>query len=229
MRLKKGFTIYRFREYPVTYGLITLNLIVFLITVIFSGGGFDIDIETLINFGASNGIYVILGGEQWRLFTAMFLHGGAIHILTNMLSLWFVGRAIERIIGAIPYLVIYLLSGTIGGLISIYFHNNGVGIGASGAIFGIFGAMAGVAFADRYRFIYFEEFFKNFGVILLINIALGVMVDAIDLSAHIGGLAMGILGGYMVGRGERVLWLYVIFSITLYSILYNYLFNLFSF
>ncbi len=66
-------------------------------------------------------------------------------------------------------------------------------------------------------------------MILLINIALGVMVDAIDLSAHIGGLAMGILGGYMVGRGERVLWLYVIFSITLYSILYNYLLNLFSF
>jgi len=67
--------------------------------------------------------------------------------------------------------------------------------------------------------IYFEEFFKNFGVILLINIALGVMVDAIDLSAHIGGLAMGILGGYMVGRGERVLWL--LCNILYYAILHT--------
>jgi len=72
----------------VTYTLIIINISIFLITLLSSSNGFDIDLETLIYFGASNGILVVIYKEIWRLFSAMFLHGSLIHIAMNMLSLW---------------------------------------------------------------------------------------------------------------------------------------------
>jgi len=180
-----------------------------------------------LNFGASNGILVVIYGEFWRLFSAMFLHGSLLHITFNMLSLWFVGRAVEGWISRFSYLVIYFSSGIIGGLVSIYFHPNTVAIGASGAIFGIFGAMGGFVFANRERLIYLENFLKEFGVILLLNFLIGVVFDSIDLSAHIGGLIVGFIGGLMVGISKRLIFIYLIGSIVFAILFYRYLESIF--
>jgi len=228
IKLKKGFTIYSFNQYPVTNGLILINIVLFLVTLIFSSSGLDIDFTTLLNFGASNGVLVILYGEAWRLFSAMFLHGNLLHVTMNMLSLWFVGRVVEHWFSKLAYLAIYFASGVIGGLISIYFHPNTVAIGASGAIFGIFGAMGGFVLVNRNRLASFEEFIKQFGVILLLNLLIGVVFESVDLSAHIGGLIVGFVGGLMVGRSNRLLSLYIAVSALISTLLYYYLVDIFS-
>jgi len=186
-----------------------------------------VDSESLLNFGALNGILVIVYGEFWRLLSGMFLHGGLLHIAFNMLSLWFVGRVVESWINGYSYLVIYFISGVIGGLLSIYFHPDTVAIGASGAIFGIFGAMGGFVFANRERLIYFENFLKEFGVILLLNLFIGIIFDSVDLSAHIGGLVAGFIGGLMVGVSKRLTIPYLIISLILIILFYEYLESIF--
>ena len=140
-----------------------INIVIFLLP--FLG---VISSNDLLEFGAINGVLVVVYGELWRLVTAIFLHGGFEHIFMNMLSLWFVGRVVERWFDNFSYIIIYFISGLIGGLVSIYSHPIGVAIGASGAIFGIFGAMAGIVIVNRRRMeAQFKAFIREFGVILL--------------------------------------------------------------
>jgi len=158
----------------------------------------------------------------------MFLHGSLLHITMNMLSLWFVGRVVESWFDKFSYLIIYFASGIIGGLVSIYFHPNTVAIGASGAIFGIFGAMVGFVLVNRNRLASFEEFLKQFGIILLLNLGIGVIFDSVDLSAHVGGLIIGLIGGYMCAKSRNFKYIYLVISIVTTIFLYNYLVGVFS-
>ncbi len=154
----------------------------------------------------------------------MFLHGGLEHIAMNMLSLWFVGRVVEVWFNKVSYLSIYLISGLMGGLISIYMHPVTVGIGASGAIFGIFGAMAGIVIVHRKRMeAQFKAFIRDFGIILLLNLVIGVVFESVDLSAHIAGLIMGIIGGAMVGKSPKNMILFIVISTLIMSFIYSYL------
>ncbi len=178
--------------------------------------------DNLIKYGAINGVLVVVYKEFWRLFTAMFLHGGFEHIFMNMLSLWFVGRVVERWFDRFSYITIYFISGLIGGLISIYTHPIGVAIGASGAIFGIFGAMAGVVIVNKKRMeTQFKIFIKEFGIILLLNLIIGIIFESVDLSAHIGGLIIGLIGGAMVAKGY--IKSYIILSIIIMALIYSYI------
>jgi len=178
--------------------------------------------EYLLSVGAIYGPSVIRQGEIWRLCTAMFLHGGLEHIAMNMLSLWFVGRVVEVWFNKISYLSIYLISGIVGGLVSIYVHPTTVGIGASGAIFGIFGAMAGVVTIHRKRMeAQFKEFINQFGIILLLNLIIGIAFASVDLSAHITGLIIGMVGGAVVGKNSNNIWLYIAIMSILIVLLYN--------
>lgn len=184
----------------------------------------DTSSEYLLSVGAMFGPAVVLNGEIWRLFTAMFLHGGLEHIAMNMLSLWFVGRVVEVWFNKISYLSIYLISGVMGGLISIYMHPVTVGIGASGAIFGIFGAMAGIVIVHRKRMeAQFKAFIRDFGVILLLNLVIGVFFESVDLSAHIAGLITGIIGGTMVGKNPKNIWLFIAIMTIIMVLIYSYL------
>jgi len=184
--------------------------------------------EYLLSIGAMFGPSIILDGELWRLVTAMFLHGGIEHIAMNMLSLWFVGRVVESWFDRVSYISIYFISGLVGGLISIYMHPITVGIGASGAIFGIFGALSGMVIVHRKRMEeQFKSFMKEFGIILLLNLVIGVVFQSVDLSAHIAGLIVGMIGGAMVAKSYKMIWIYIaimtIFMILFYSYLYSYL------
>lgn len=196
-----------FSRYPLTYGIIVLNLFVFLISIVLSGDIVDIDLQTLVDMGALYGPLVVLKGEWWRLLSAMFLHGGMTHILMNMFSLYLIGRGMELYFSRTAYITIYLFSGLAGGVASLYMHPESVGIGASGAIFGVFGALGGffLAHRDRIATERGREILKDFAVIIGLNLFLGLSVASIDMSAHVGGLLTGFVGGFLVARSQKAL------------------------
>ena len=166
--------------------------------------------DTLVACGGLYGPALFEGGEWWRLFTAMFLHGGPEHLALNMISLYIVGRMMELYFRPLDYLLIYFLSGIGGFLLSLSLHPQTVIIGASGAIFGIFGALGGFALFHRERLgRRYHEFLKEFGIVLGLNLLFDLAVPEIDMSAHIGGLLLGGIGGYLASGYRRFFYLFV--------------------
>jgi len=175
-----------------TWFLIAVNLLVWI--AMEANGGSE-DQEVLLNFGAMFGPF-IAGGEYWRLFTAMFLHAGAMHLIFNGLALLIFGKMTERIFGLYRFVIIYVLSGLAGSTASFAFNDAVVGAGASGAIMGILGAVAAFYFIRRNNLGGGDrQIFKGLFVIAGINVILGFTIQGIDNWAHMGGLA----GGFVIG------------------------------
>ncbi|MCK7487606.1 MAG: rhomboid family intramembrane serine protease [Bacillus subtilis] len=129
-----------------TGSIVVVNSIVFLLQAIF--GGFSS--VQLVAWGGLWPSYVRAYGEYWRLITSMFLHGGLLHIVSNLFVLYILGTALERTVGPLRYLALYTLSGLGGGLAVLYLGaQNTVTIGASGAIYGIIGALLYITFQNQ--------------------------------------------------------------------------------
>jgi rhomboid protease GluP len=168
-------------------------------------------------------------GELYRLFPSIFLHADAMHIVMNMVSLYIVGTMVEKLFSKSAYLGIYFASALFGSFASIYMHLGGQAVGASGAIFGLFGALAGFAFVHRNTMRnQFISFMKNFGVILLLNLVIGFVFPSIDISAHVGGLVAGMVGGFMIAKSPQYLWAYLVLSLLLLWLSYGYLTGLYA-
>lgn len=177
-----------------TYVLIAANLLIF-IAMLFSGAGFwHSPNEVQLNWGANFGP-ATQDGEWWRLGTAMFLHFGVIHLLLNAFSLWDAGQLVERMYGRIRFVGLYLLSGLFGNLLSLVVQGNqAVAGGASGAVFGVYGAALVFLWRERAA-ISKGEFKWLFGggiAFSLLAIVLGFIIPGIDNAAHIGGFLAGI-------------------------------------
>lgn len=201
-----------------------INIIAFLLPLLEGVNVMNMSAKYLASIGGLFGPSVILEGEIWRLVSAMFLHGGIEHILMNMLSLFIVGRSLEMFFSKTSYLIIYFISAFVGSLISIYFHPVTVGIGASGAIFGLFGALIGFVLVHRKRMQDdFMEFMKSFGLLLLLNLGIGLLFPSVDLSAHIGGLVAGIIGGIFVALHPKNIWIYLGLMLFVMYLFYSYL------
>ncbi|SDY54285.1 rhomboid protease GluP [Evansella caseinilytica] len=175
-----------------TYLLMGIILAVFAIIEIF---GSSTDTQTLIRFGAKFNP-LILEGEWWRFFSAMFLHIGIVHLLMNSLALFYLGSTVERIYGTSRFIFIYFVAGFAGSLASFAF-NEQVSAGASGAIFGCFGAL--LYFGMMHRRLFFRTMGMNVIVILIINLVFGFVVQVVDNGAHIGGLIGGFFASVIVG------------------------------
>ena len=213
-----------FKQNKITYTLIILNILAYVVSALLSKSVIDMDMEVLVKMGALFGPITVLGGEWWRLFTAMFLHGGMTHLLMNMFSLYLIGRGVEQYFNTTSYLIIYLFSGLLGGLASLYMHPASVGIGASGAIFGIFGAMAGFFLAHREKIeSHTKAFMKEFAIIIGINLVIGFSIPSVDVSAHIGGLIIGFIGGYIISKNPKRVWFYSIAMICIMIPVMQYL------
>ena len=132
----------------VTYTIIVINLLVYAILALLSQS-LDISQNVLIKAGAQQTAYIEANGQYWRIFTAMFLHLSLFHVGVNMLSLFFIGRVVETFYGHWRYLVIYLVSGIVGGIATFFLQPDAWAVGASGAIFGVFGALGVFYVADR--------------------------------------------------------------------------------
>lgn len=211
-------------DYKITYTLIVINVVVYIVSAFFSQSLIDMNVEVLVDMGALYGPYVVLKSEWWRLFVAMFLHGGMTHLLMNMFSLYLIGRGVERYFSAKAYIAIYLFSGLLGGLASLSMHQDSVGVGASGAIFGVFGALAGFFLAHREQIAsHTKLFMKDFAAIIGLNLVIGFSIASIDVSAHLGGLIVGFIGGYMVSKKSAWLWYYVITMTLCMIAIMNYL------
>lgn len=177
------------------------------VTYILMGLCFLMYIVTLI-MGGSNVIYLILGanyapliknGEIFRLITYAFLHGSIIHLLVNMYSLFIVGRQIENNFGKVRLLIIYFISALSGGLLSALF-SDGISIGASGAIFGLLGAL--LYFGLHFRLYLTDALISKIIPIIILNLLIGFTVTGIDNACHIGGLIGGFLASMAVGVPE---------------------------
>jgi rhomboid protease GluP len=152
--------------------------------------------NALLSHGALLGIDV-MHGEWWRIVTSAFLHGSEIHILFNMIALWQVGTFIEMIYGAPRMAFIYFFAMLGSGLGVTYFTPDEVTVGASGAIFGLFGALgvAGLRMGERGR-----DIFKQTIGIVVINLIIGFTLPNISNAGHIGGLVFGTFAGLLLFR-----------------------------
>lgn len=183
----------------ITYALIISNIIMFLMTVLSGGSLFDISPNLLYEFGGLvNYGHMQSPIELYRLITSMFLHAGIIHLAFNLYALYILGPQLESFFGKIKYILIYLISGIIGGLTSMIFQQDTVvSVGASGAIFGLIGAF--IFFGYHHR-VYFGTVIKSQIIpLLLINLVLGFTLSGINMFAHIGGLIGGVLSAKAVG------------------------------
>ena len=213
-----------FKRFRITYSLIGLNLLFYAITILYTGSVVDMPAGGLVDLGAIYGPFVVVEGEWWRLLTAMFLHGGMTHLLMNMFSLYIIGRPMELYFSPKSYLSLYFLTGIVGGLVSIAVHPETVAIGASGAIFGVFGALSGYFFAYRRELgEHAQQFMKDFALIIGINLILGFSIPNIDVSAHAGGLVSGLIGGLIVARHPERLWVFMIGMLLVAAGFYFYL------
>jgi len=133
----------------ITYVLIALNVLVWLVTLVLGGSVLQTPLDTLFNLGG-NAAYEVQHGEWWRLLSAIFLHAGVVHLVINMIGLYSVGVAVERIYGPVAYVLIYLGAGLLGSALSLSFSaQHAIGVGASGAVFGVAGAW--LVAVSRYR------------------------------------------------------------------------------
>ena len=197
-RSKIAEKIFTYKKPIITYTLIAICILMFAMMYIFGNGSEDI--QTLINFGA-NLDTLVKEGEVYRLFTCMFLHIGTFHIICNMYSLYIIGKEVENLFGKWKFLVIYILSGICGSILSIAFSYDKVSAGASGAIFGLLGAL--LYFGYYYRTYLGSTITSSVLPVIIINLIIGFLNPEISNAAHIGGLIGGILTTMLVGVPDK--------------------------
>ncbi len=178
--------------------LLDINLAVFALMVLSGAGFFSFRGEDLLAWGA-NFRPALDGAGSLRLLTSMFLHGGLIHLLMNMYGLLIAGTLLEPVLGSFRLMTAYLLTGLAGSIASVMFHPATVSVGASGAIFGLFGLLlVAMAMGDPRVAALRRVFMTNVLFFVALNLALGFMLPGIDNAAHIGGFLVGALLGFLI-------------------------------
>ena len=192
----------RVRRIPVTQLLVIINLLVFIAMLAGGAGLWHSSNSVQLAWGANFGP-ATQDGEWWRLGSAMFLHFGAIHLALNLWALWDGGQLVERMYGHARFAGIYFASGLAGNLLSLVAHRGlAVSGGASGAIFGMYGALLIFLWRER-RNLHPQEFrwfFWGASGFAGITLVLGLLITGIDNAAHTGGFLAGILGGIIFAR-----------------------------
>ena len=186
-----------FEAFPATSVLIAINVIVFLIEIAGGGGGLSAPSPNMIfNYGLAAPF--ISEGEVYRLVTAGFLHASLFHIGFNMLLLFFLGRLLEPALGTPRFLVLYFASLLAGSLGALILEPNSIGIGASGAIFGLAGATFIIA---RGRGM--DALAGQIGFLIVINLVFSFTARNISIGAHVGGLIGGVICALAIVAGEK--------------------------
>lgn len=182
------------RRAPLTYALLAANILVFIALEVSGGSQNPL---VLLEWGAKF-TPAIRAGQPWRLITAMFLHAGVLHLAVNSYSLHNLGNVVERLFGTPRFALIYLIGGVWGSLASTFMSDPRVlGVGASGAIFGLAGCLFyfGLRYPDHFRVLAGWRFIA----IVLVNLLIGFSSSHIDGYAHIGGLVGGFAAALALG------------------------------
>ena len=179
---------------PATVGLVALNVLVYLVTV-YQGAGVSQPGGQVFNDGALVGALIYTDGDWYRLVTAMFLHASLLHLAFNMLALYWLGTIVEHALGSWRFLLLYLVSGIAGSAGALVLSNpTAVTVGASGAIYGIMGALLVLEYRATGSFAG-----QALGLIVL-NLALTFAIPNISVGGHLGGLAGGILATFALAH-----------------------------
>lgn len=175
----------------VTYLLVGIMVFIFILMYVLGNG--SLDTKTLYNFGG-----LVKDGAFYRNITSMFLHIGIIHLVMNMWALILLGKQVENFYGHIKTLIIFIFSGLVGNLLSVILMNERtISAGASGAIFGLMGAL--LYFAINQRTIMGEALKREILPVIIINLMAGFMLSGINMYAHIGGFIGGIIISVALG------------------------------
>jgi rhomboid protease GluP len=209
---------------PATYVLVGINVAVFVLMLLRHVSGVSPTPEQLMQWGANNAGSVLVDGEWWRVVTAMFVHVGIIHLATNMWCLWNLGLLAEPLMGSFGVVAVYVLTGAAGNLLSVLWNGRHIagilpqvpagldpavyfppGAGASGAVFGIAGALIVLLKSStlpvpleelkrlRKSVIYFAAINLVIGLTISLDVVSSRTGISIDNSAHLGGVLCGLL------------------------------------
>ena len=181
----------------ITNVLIAINVLAYIWLT--STGGLSSD-RALYDHGALLGIACTQGGQWWRIVTGGFLHGGLMHIAFNMFALYQVGTIVEQLFGKVRYVALYAVALVGAGLAVVYVAPNDLTVGASGAIFGLFGALVavGLRLGKRGRGLIGQVL-----PIIVINLVLTFTIPNISAAGHVGGLITGLLAGLVLFMAPR--------------------------
>jgi membrane associated rhomboid family serine protease len=193
----------RTSDTPATLSILAACCVVFFLQLVLPRGS-----ENQLATPGAQINTAVLQGDWWRLFTSAFLHGGTMHILFNMWALWVFGPDLERRVGSVPFVVLYLSSAVAGGAAFFFLAglDAGPAVGASGAIFGLFGAWIAEALRQRHTSAG-RASLNQLLVLLGINAALPLLIPYIAWQAHLGGLVAGfsialLWGAFAQGRSR---------------------------
>lgn len=176
--------------------ILNIMIVLYFIQLIQFNSGFMSHSKILLNWGALRD-YEVANGEFWRLLTSMFSHGSFIHLLYNGIALVFVGVFVEPLLGRIKFTIYYLISGIAASLASIVWNDNLISIGASGAIFGLFGLAIFIGYFKTKSFNLNKYLIYLFVGFVGINFIYGFMIPNIDNAGHLGGFITGIILAYL--------------------------------
>lgn len=186
---KKTEDVFKEKTPYITIMLIGLNVFIFILSLMYG-------VEAIGTYG---GLYApaVRAGEFYRLLTSTFIHAGALHLFFNMYALYIIGSQLESFYGSVKYLTIYIFSALTGSLLSMAFLGDAWSIGASGAIFGLFGSL--LYFGYHYRVYLGNTLRSRIIPVILLNLFISFIIPGIDQFAHIGGLFGGVVMSMAVG------------------------------
>ncbi len=186
----------------VTQAIFGINVAVFVAMVMAGVAMFDNpSSQDLVHWGANYGPLTV-SGQWWRLLTCVFVHGGLLHIASNMYGLWILGRLAESLYGRWTFAIVYFLCGLSGSLASVVRNPIVLSVGASGAVFGIAGALIASFYLGELSLPRAAVMgtVRSLAIVLGINLFIGWRVAGIDNSAHVGGLIMGLILGALIAK-----------------------------
>jgi rhomboid protease GluP len=186
---------------PITTTLVAMNVAVFVVMALTGVSLTDPTSAQLLKWGANFGP-LSLGAEPWRMLASNYIHVGIVHILLNMWCLWSLGFLAERIFDPWTYVLVYTSCGVAGSLASLWWHPAGVGAGASGAIFGLAGALIAALYLGHLPISKqaIQGTLKSLLTFAGYNLFFGAVARGIDNSAHIGGLLAGLALGAVLAK-----------------------------
>lgn len=187
---------------PVNMTIVILNIIYFLVIILANGGYYAVyDSDIMLKMGALS-YETFAAGAWYQIITSVFMHFGISHLFNNMLLLTYAGCELEKRIGSLPYFILYIGTGVCGNVLSLWYYNHigerAVSAGASGAIFGVIGALFIVLVANRTKT---EDLTpRRLLFMAVVTIYYGMTTMGVDNAAHIGGFISGIIGGFLLSK-----------------------------
>jgi rhomboid protease GluP len=187
------------KSYLVTPLIVYANVLVFILMVLAGISPITPTAQSLFEWGG-NSRQAVAHGEWWRLITYIFLHGGFMHLFMNTFALLYIGMYLEPLLGRFRFAAAYLLTGVCAGLLSITIHTASVGVGASGAIFGMYGVFLSMLTTSHITRTLRKTMLRSLLFFIVLNLLYGLQGNT-DNAAHIGGLLSGVAMGYIYYPG----------------------------